>query len=360
MVTDERTMNDSDIKASSTSAKFIILKPAGYPMKSEFEHPEVSEPRVFDYYAKEQWFGASVKKGDYLFDRRMYPDFAFEIVNVEPKLAKIGKSTVIVVEEAETTIPQVAAGVTLEDIVGQDNAKKKCRLIERYLRNPKSFGRWAPKNILFYGPSGTGKTMMAKALSSLTQAPILTVKSTQLIGEHVGEGAARIHLLFARAKDLAPCILFFDELDAIGLDRSYQELRGDVLEIVNALLTEMDGIEDRSGICTIGATNRYGALDSSIRSRFEEEIEFNLPQRDERLQILLNYSNTFPVRLHETVNLSKIARKTEGFSGRDLVEKVLKIALHQAIIEDTEVKADHFDYALSKIKVESPPSILFS
>jgi AAA family ATPase len=353
-------MSDSAIKASTNSAKFIVLKPAGYPMKSDFEHPEISEPRVFDYYAKEQWCGASVKKGDYLFDRRMYPDFAFEIMNVEPKHATIGKSTVIVVQETENNIPQIAAGVMLEDIVGQQDAKKKCRLVERYLKDPESFGMWAPKNILFFGPSGTGKTMMAKALSSVTDAPILTVKSTQLIGEHVGEGAARIHLLYARAKDLAPCILFFDELDAIGLDRSYQELRGDVLEIVNALLTEMDGIEDRSGICTIGATNRHSALDHSVRSRFEEEIEFSLPKQDERLQILVNYSRTFPVKLHETVDLAKIALRTQGFSGRDLVEKVLKIALHQAIIDETVVKAEHFDHALSKIKVDAPPSVLFS
>jgi len=353
-------MSDSTIKASTTSAKFIVLKPAGYPMKSDFEHPEVSEPRVFDYYAKEQWFGTSVKKGDYLFDRRMYPDFAFEIMNVEPKRATIGKSTVIVVQEEENDIPQIAKGVMLEDIVGQQGAKKKCKLIERYLKDPESFGMWAPKNILFFGPSGTGKTMLAKALSSVTDAPILTVKSTQLIGEHVGEGAARIHLLYARAKDLAPCILFFDELDAIGLDRSYQELRGDVLEIVNALLTEMDGIDDRSGICTIGATNRHNALDHSVRSRFEEEIEFSLPKQDERLQILMNYSRTFPVKMHETVDLAKIARRTQGFSGRDLVEKVLKIALHQAIIDETVVKAEYFDYALSKIKVDAPPSILFS
>jgi AAA family ATPase len=353
-------MNDLTAKSPKTSAKFVVLKPAGYPMKCEFDYPEVSEPRVFDYYAREQWLGTMVKKGDYLFDRRMYPDFAFEVINMEPKHATIGKSTAIFVQEAENSVPQISAGVMLEDIVGQRGAKKKCRLIERYLKNPESFGKWGPKNILFFGPSGTGKTMMAKALSDLTKAPILTVKSTQLIGEHVGEGAARIHLLYARAKDLAPCILFFDELDAIGLDRSYQELRGDVLEIVNALLTEMDGIEDRSGICTIGATNRYGALDHSVRSRFEEEIEFTLPARDERLQILKNYSKTFPTKLHGQVDLAKIASKTEGFSGRDLVEKVLKIALHQAIIDDTIVMPSHFDYALSKVKVESPPSILFS
>jgi len=353
-------MSDLSVREAKTTAKFIVLKPAGYPMKTEFEYPEISEPRVFDYYAKEQWLGTSVRRGDYLFDRRMYPDFAFEIMNVEPRHATIGKATVIVVQDKESSIPQVAAGVRLNDVVGQKAAKKKCRLIEKYLSAPESFGRWAPKNVLFFGPSGTGKTMMAKALSHLTEAPILAVKSTQLIGEHVGEGAAKIHLLYARAKALAPCILFFDELDAVALDRRYQETRGDVLEIVNALLTEMDGIEDRSGICTIGATNRYSALDPSVRSRFEEEIEFTLPTQSERLQILSNYSKTFPVPLDETVDLAQIAQKTQDFSARDLVEKVLKVALHQAIIDETRVKSNHFNQALGRIKVESPPSILFN
>jgi len=121
-------MNASPIKNPTTAAKFIVLKPAGYPMKSEFEYPEVSEPRVFDYYAKEQWFGASVKKGDYLFDRRMYPDFAFEIINVEPKQATIGKSTVVVVEDAENSIPQVAAGILFDDIVGQYRQRRNASL----------------------------------------------------------------------------------------------------------------------------------------------------------------------------------------------------------------------------------------
>jgi AAA family ATPase len=96
-----------------------------------------------------------------------------------------------------------------------------------------------------------------------------------------------------------------------------------------------------------------------VRSRFEEEIEFTLPNTDERLQILVNFAKTFPVKLHATVDLAKIASKTQGFSGRDLVEKVLKIALHQAIIDETVVGPEHFDYALSKIRAESPPSILF-
>jgi len=345
--------------SNESAAKFVILKPAGYPMKTGLDYPEISEPKVFHYYAKEQWFGTSVKKGDFLFDRRMYPDFAFEIVNVEPKNAMIGDSTAIVVENVEDSVPLISTEVVLDDIIGQQSAKRKCKLIEKYLMDPDSFGEWAPKNVLFYGPSGTGKTMMAKALSNLAKAVIMPVKSTHLIGEYVGEGATRIHRLYDRAAELAPCIVFIDELDAVGLDRSYQELRGDVLEIVNALLTELDGIEDRPGVCTIGGTNRYDALDPSVRSRFEEEIAFTLPNDVERLQILTKYSNTFPVKIANDVSLEQIAKRTVHFSGRDLVEKVLKVALHQAIIDETEVTQKHFDYALSNIKVDNVPSVLF-
>ena len=340
-------------------AKFVILKPAGYPMKTGSDHPEISEPKVFHYYAKEQWFGTSVKKGDFLFDRRMYPDFAFEIVNVEPRRSMIGDSTAIVVDNVEDSVPVISTEVVLDDIIGQQSAKRKCKLIEKYLIDPNSFGKWSPKNVLFYGPPGTGKTMMAKALSNLTKAVILPVKSTHLIGEYVGEGATKIHRLYDRAAELAPCIVFIDELDAVGLDRSYQKLRGDVLEIVNALLTELDGIEDRSGVCTIGGTNRYDALDSSIRSRFEEEIVFTLPNEVERLQILRKYSDTFPIKIEDGVSLEHIAKLTAQFSGRDLVEKVLKVALHQAIIDETAVTQKHFNYALSNIKVDNAPSILF-
>ena len=118
--------------------------------------------------------------------------------------------------------------------------------------------------------------MIAKALSAKTGVPMLAVKSTSLIGEFVGEGARQIHSLDEKAAESAPCIIFIDELDAIALDRRYQDLRGDVSEIVNSLLTEMDGISNRTGICTIAATNQIEVLDASVRSRFEEEIEFKL------------------------------------------------------------------------------------
>lgn len=349
-------------------AKFVILRPAGYPMKiggTQCEFPELSEPRVFEHYAKDQWSGERVRKGSYLFDKRMFPDFAFEVTSVEPNDSYIGGSTVIIVEEFgyKDTLPtpKMMSGVKFSDVIGQEEAKRKCKLIERYLHEPEKFGAWAPKNVLFHGPSGTGKTMMAKALANETDVPLIPTKATQLIGEHVGEGARRIHLLYDQAEKLAPCIIFIDELDAIALDRRHQELRGDVSEVVNALLTEMDGIEERKGVCTIGATNRIDALDHSIRSRFEEEIEFKLPNKEERLQILLHYAKTFPQRISSSVNFEQIAKETSGLSGRDLVEKILKVALHKAIIEESEVLPRHVEEALKQIpRASEPPRHMFA
>jgi AAA family ATPase len=203
--------------------------------------------------------------------------------------------------------------------------------------------------------------MIAKALSAKTGVPMLAVKSTSLIGEFVGEGARQIHSLYEKAAESAPCIIFIDELDAIALDRRYQDLRGDVSEIVNSLLTEMDGISNRKGICTIAATNQIEVLDASVRSRFEEEIEFRLPNQAERLQLLEKNAATMPLAM-ENVSLSEIARQTEGFSGRDLVEKVLKAALHHAIMDDCNITQRHLEETISKARKEyrQPPREMFS
>jgi AAA family ATPase len=280
----------------------------------------------------------------------MYPDFAYRIVDVRPGESIIGQNTSFIVTE-DTREPRKVeyhSDISFEDVVGQSRAKRKCRLIEKYLEQPESFGKWAPRNVLFYGPSGTGKTMLAKALANRTDVPILPVKATQLIGEFVGEGSRQIHQLYDRAADLAPCIVFIDELDAIALDRRYQDLRGDVAEVVNALLTEMDGIGERTGVCTICATNRPEVLDKAVRSRFEEEIAFVLPEKEEREQVIRNSLESFP--LPARADAGRLAAKTAGLSGRDLVEKVLKTALHQAIMDDLkEVPEEFFEQAVTKL-----------
>jgi len=345
--------HENNTEFGKSTSELLILKPEGYPLSGMMdEYPVIENRDVFEFYAREQWNGYVARKGDYLFDRRMFPDFAYRIIDVEPAESIIGSSTSIIVTEEENGLPssaEIKSSVKFEDVIGQELAKQKCRLIERFLEEPERFGKWAPRNILFFGPSGTGKTMLAKALANKTDVPIIPVKATQLIGEYVGDGARQIHQLYDRAEEMAPCIIFIDELDAIALDRKFQELRGDVSEIVNALLTEMDGIVERDGVCTICSTNRIYSLDSAIRSRFEEEIEFVLPGEDEVFQIFESNVKTFPLQV-EDVDFHTLAKKTKGFSGRDLVEKVLKTALHQTIIEDREiVTGKDFETALAKL-----------
>ncbi|WP_405308046.1 AAA family ATPase, partial [Methanobrevibacter sp.] len=184
------------------------------------------------------------------------------------------------------------------------------------------------------------------------EVPLHLIKATSLIGEHVGDSASKIHDLFKKASEKSPSIIFIDEMDAIALDRSFQSLRGDVSEIVNSLLTEMDGINENESVITIGATNNPTSLDYAVRSRFEEEIEFKLPNDNERLTILENNLKTMP--LDYDLNLGKIVKLTKGLSGRDLKEKILKTALHNAIANDEDIIImKHIDYALKSTKVKN-------
>jgi AAA family ATPase len=361
------TASESAMKASKSrrqngEVKYLILRPLGYPLKASYhEYPVVDNPRVFERYAKDQWKGEFVSKGKLIFDMRMFPDFAFEIVNSEPEFGVISESTIILVESPNKGFEtEIVKDVTLDDVVGHEEAKRKVRVILEYLKNPEKFGKWAPRNVLFYGTSGTGKTMMAKALANEAKVPFLSVKSTKLIGEHVGDGARRIHELYDRARHLAPCIVFLDEFDSIALDRNYQDLRGDVSEVVNSLLTELDGIQTNDGICTIAATNRIEMLDHSIKSRFEEEIMFGLPSFNERMEILKKNLQDFPLKVDAKLEI--VANNTEGLSGRDIVEKVIKSALHRAIAEGKDsIKTDDLLYSVVRVKkpVKSPPKQMF-
>ncbi|MEM3663188.1 MAG: AAA family ATPase [Candidatus Jordarchaeales archaeon] len=320
-------------------AAIVELEPLGYPLREVGEEKEttlvVDNPEVFQAYAREQWDGLYIRKGDLLFDRSLFPDFAFKITDMIPSEGQItGKTIFKVIKKAERRAIKLPK-VTLADVVGQKRAKEKCLIIKRYLEQPENFGEWAPKAVLFYGPSGTGKTMTAQALANETGAEFFFVKSPELIGTHVGDAASKIGKLFRRAKDAAPSVIYLDEIDAIGLDRRFQSVRGDVTEVVNALLAEIDGLELTSGVVCIGATNNMMLLDSALRSRFEEEIEFTLPSVEERRQILEMYAKKIPIRVE--CDFNRIAMMTEGFSGRDLKEKLLKTAFHRVLIKGGNV-----------------------
>ncbi len=337
-------------------AELVVVKPVGYPFDFTMmdENIEITNINLFEEYAREQWLGLVVCENSFLFDQKIIPDYGFEIVTAKPNNSIISDNTKIkiITDKIENKHENIKSDVTLNDIVGQENAKSKVKVITRYLENPESFGPWAPKNILFYGLPGTGKTMLVKALSNELEVPLYLVKATSLIGEHVGDASSKIHDLFKKASENAPSIIFIDEIDAIALHRSFQSLRGDVSEIVNSLLTEMDGIEENKSVITIGATNNQSSLDLAVRSRFEEEIEFKLPNEHERMEILENNLKTMP--LGHDLDLEKIVKMTKGLSGRDIKEKILKTSLHNAISQDSDIiTMENIEYALNSFKIKN-------
>lgn len=349
-----------------TPAETVVLRPAGFPLRTPGEDKPLrittDNPLLFQAYATDQWRGQRVKRGDFLFDQETFPNFAFEVTDVLPEGACITSTTRVVLESPQKSTSNMKTQVTFDDIIGNESAKQKCRIIQKYLASPERFGDWAPRNILFYGPPGTGKTMTALALANESKVPISLSKATELIGTFVGEGAKRVHDLYAEAANSSRSIIFIDELDAIGLDRKYQSIRGDVSEVVNALLAEMDGVKPNIGTVTVGATNAPVFLDSAIRSRFEEEIEFKLPTIDERIKMLHHYAGKLPIPVK--ADLDRFASELDGASGRDIKEKFLKVALHAAMLRDAQVIDNALlNESLEKMKKQSNrmvPSQLFT
>lgn len=363
IVSEKKTCTGPEDTGKET--KMVVLQPIGYPFLCNLvENPkiEICNTELFEIYAREQWAGYIVKEGSFLFDQKLLPDFAFKVVKAHPNDSRITHNTSILLMEVEEVreIKKVETNFKMSDVIGQDRAKTKCKIITKYLQEPESFQGWAPRNVLFHGTPGTGKTMLAKSLSHEMQVPLFLVKATSLIGEHVGDGARQIHDLFEAASTCAPAVIFIDEIDAIGLDRKYQSLRGDVSEVVNALLTELDGINPNLGVVTIGATNNPQLLDYALRSRFEDEIEFVLPNEDERKKILEMYIKSMPLPVD--VNIKKLAKLSKGMSGRDIKDRLLKVALHKAISEDQEsVTWENFQYALKhQEKEQNQPKDMFA
>lgn len=335
--------------------KSLLLLPVGYPLRAGEEAPFLTtdDPTLFQHYARSQWLGLLVKKGNFLFDSLLFPDYAFRAVTVEPEESQITKDTKISLFSEQTAdLPIISRleKLSFSDVIGQQNAKDKCKIITRFLNDSELIRSiWAPKNILFWGPPGNGKTMMAKALSRETEHSIFLVKATDLMGVYVGDGARKIKSLYAEARKESPAIVFIDELDAIALKRNFQNIRGDVMELVSSLLGEMDGIEKNQGVVTIGSTNQPKMIDSGILNRFEELIEFKTPNPLERKQILKKYSDLSPI-LFKNVQWNIIVQKTQGWSCRELKEKLIKNSIHDAILhEKSEIFTGDVEKIFNKI-----------
>jgi AAA family ATPase len=336
----------------------LVLAPVGYPLRGDEPAPHqltTDDPSLFEHYAQSQWAGLVVKKGAFLFDSLLFPDYAFRAVNVEPDESQITKKTRIHLDTKQNIEPKSLIQneqVRYTDIIGQDSAKTKCRVIGKFLTSEELMrSEWAPKNILFWGPPGNGKTMTAKALSHEINKSMFLIKASDLLGVYVGDGARKIHSLYEEAREESPAIIFIDEFDSIALKRNFQSIRGDVVELVSALLGEMDGIEKNQGVITIGSTNKPESLDSAILSRFEELIEFKLPNSSERETILGLYANSSPIPFRN-IRWNEIIQKTNQWSGRDLKDKIIKNAIHYAVLNDlTSISMEELNTALKKANI---------
>ena len=342
------------------SAHRLVLRDVGYPFRVKGDPKpmglEVDSLELFADYAREQWMGTIVQQGTYLFDRYILPDYAFQVQEVEPEESIVSKNTKIILESPTgSTLDVKFRSVTLENVIGHESVKQKCKIILEYLRQPSRFGEWAPRAVLFHGLPGTGKTMTAQAVANEADARIFLAKASDLIGVHVGDGGRRISALFDDARKHSPSIIFIDELDAIGLARSFQSIRGDVSEVVTALLGELDQTSEESGVVVIGATNALPLIDPAIKNRFDTVFEFPLPTLEERYDILRLYAERLPLKLE--ADLKEIARRTEGLSGRDLRDRILKESLHTAITDGvTTISSEIVHRVLDKIQPKSRPT----
>lgn len=222
-------------------------------------------------------------------------------------------------------------GIKFSDVAGEDEAKENLAEIVDYLHNPGKYrevGATVPKGILLVGPPGTGKTMLAKAVAGEANVPFFSMSGSEFVEMFVGMGASKVRDLFRQAKEKAPCIVFIDEIDAIGQKRDGRVGGNDEREqTLNQLLTEMDGFETNNGVIILAATNRPESLDPALTrpGRFDRRVPVELPDLKGREEILKVHAKK--VKLDETVDFNKIARMASGASGAELANIVNEAAL---------------------------------
>ena len=261
----------------------------------------------------------------------------------------VGKSKAKVFEKGEAT------NVTFKDVAGLTEPKTEIREIVEFLRNPQRYtdlGAKIPKGALLVGPPGTGKTLLAKAVAGEANVPFFSMSGSDFVEMFVGVGASRVRDLFRQAKEKAPCIVFIDEIDAVGRARGKNPNMGanDEREnTLNQLLTEMDGFGTNSGVIILAATNRADILDKALlrAGRFDRQINVDLPELKDRIEIFNVHLRN--IRKDDSVDVEVMARQTAGFSGADIANVCNEAALIAARNNKTTVDRDSFMAAIDRI-----------
>lgn len=261
----------------------------------------------------------------------------------------VGKSKAKVFEKGEAT------NVTFKDVAGLTDPKTEIREIVEFLRNPQRYtdlGGKIPKGALLVGPPGTGKTLLAKAVAGEANVPFFSMSGSDFVEMFVGVGASRVRDLFRQAKEKAPCIVFIDEIDAVGRARGKNPNMGanDEREnTLNQLLTEMDGFGTNSGVIILAATNRADILDKALlrAGRFDRQITVDLPELKDRIEIFNVHLRN--IKKDDTVDVEVMARQTAGFSGADIANVCNEAALIAARNNKKTVDRDSFMAAIDRI-----------
>ena len=241
-------------------------------------------------------------------------------------------------------------GIKFSDVAGEDEAKDSLQEVVEYLHDPSKYrdiGAKMPKGILLVGPPGTGKTMLAKAVAGESEVPFFSISGSEFVEMFVGMGAAKVRDLFKQAKEKAPCIVFIDEIDAIGKKRGGGALGGndEREQTLNQLLTEMDGFEDNAGVIILAATNRPESLDPALTrpGRFDRQVPVTLPDLQGRVAILKVHAAK--IKTAPSIDYDKVARMASGASGAELANIVNEAALRAV--------RDHRPYATQEDMEES-------
>ncbi|MBW4476151.1 MAG: ATP-dependent zinc metalloprotease FtsH [Tolypothrix brevis GSE-NOS-MK-07-07A] len=267
--------------------------------------------------------------------------------NASSQAMNFGKSKARFQMEAKT-------GVTFNDVAGIEEAKEELQEVVTFLKLPEKFtavGARIPKGVLLVGPPGTGKTLLAKAIAGEAGVPFFSISGSEFVEMFVGVGASRVRDLFKKAKDNAPCIIFIDEIDAVGRQRGAGIGGGndEREQTLNQLLTEMDGFEGNTGIIIIAATNRPDVLDSALLrpGRFDRQVIVDAPDMKGRLEILQVHARN--KKVDKSVSLEAIARRTPGFTGADLANLLNEAAILTARRRKESITLLEIDDAVDRV-----------
>jgi cell division protease FtsH len=262
-------------------------------------------------------------------------------------LMSIGKSRAKIYVETDTK-------VTFADVAGVEEAKFELQEVVSFLKDPKSYGvlgAHVPKGILLVGPPGTGKTLLARAVAGEAGVPFFSISGSEFVEMFVGVGAARVRDLFEQARKAAPCIIFIDELDALGRSRTPNAFGGydEKEQTLNQLLAELDGFDPSTGVILLAATNRPEVLDPALlrAGRFDRQVLVDRPDKGGRIAILKVHVKK--IRMAKDVDLDKVAGLTAGFTGADIANLINEAAIAATRRKGTEVSFDDFTAAIERI-----------